>query len=117
LFWRAFRIGLMAEKSGNRFAAYLAYGIGVWLAMQAIINIAVNMGLLPTKGLTLPLMSYGGSSLVVVCMAIGLLMRIYKECNANVIQAVARSTRVRGHKAANTTDYKKRRSAFAGHRA
>ncbi len=114
LFWRAFRIGVMAEKSGNRFAAYLAYGIGVWLAMQTIINIAVNMGLLPTKGLTLPLMSYGGSSVVVVCMAIGLLMRIYKECNANVIQAVARSTRVRVRKAANTADYKKRRSAFAG---
>jgi cell division protein FtsW len=85
--------------------------------MQAVINIAVNMGLLPTKGLTLPLRSYGGSSLVVVCMAIGLLMRIYKECNANMIQAVARSTRVRGHKAANTADYKKRRSAFAGHGA
>ncbi len=113
LFWRAFRIGKLAENSGNRFAAYLAYGIGVWLAMQAVINIGVNMGLLPTKGLTLPLMSYGGSSLIVVCMAIGLLMRISKECNANVIQAVARSTRVSGRKAANTADYKNRKSVYA----
>jgi len=117
LFWRAFRIGLMAEKSGNRFAAYMAYGIGVWLALQAVINIGVNMGLLPTKGLTLPLMSYGGSSLVVVCMAIGLLMRIYKECNSNMIQAVARSTRVARGRAANTSDYKNRSTASARHRA
>lgn len=117
LFWRAFRIGVMAEKCGNRFAAYTAYGIGVWLAIQTVINIGVNMGLLPTKGLTLPLMSYGGSSLVVVCMSIGLLLRIYKECNVNVIQAVARSTRLSTRNAANTPDYKHRKSAYARHGA
>ena len=77
LFFRIFKIGLQAEKTGNRFAAYVAYGIGVWLALQAVINMGVNMGLMPTKGLTLPLMSYGGSSLVVCCMAIGLLLRIH----------------------------------------
>jgi cell division protein FtsW len=110
LFFRAFRIGLMAETSGNRFAAYLAYGIGVWLAMQAVINIGVNMGLLPTKGLTLPLMSYGGSSLIACCMAIGLLLRIHHECSACHIQAVARGTKVSAHNAANTADYKQRTS-------
>lgn len=88
LFFRAFKIGLLAESSGNRFAAYLAYGIGIWLALQAAINMGVNMGLLPTKGLTLPLMSYGGSSLIICCMAIGLLLRIHRECSVNTKQAV-----------------------------
>ena len=92
LFYRAFRIGLQAEKSSNRFAAYLAYGIGIWLALQAVINMGVNMGLLPTKGLTLPLMSYGGSSLIVCCVAIGLLMRIHLECGVFTRQAVGRRT-------------------------
>jgi cell division protein FtsW len=93
LFFRTFKIGLQAEKSGNRFAAYTAYGIGVWLALQAVINMGVNMGLLPTKGLTLPLMSYGGSSLVVSCMAIGLLLRIHCECGEFSKQAVGRGSR------------------------
>ncbi len=93
LFFRAFKIGLQAEKSGNRFAAYLAYGIGVWLALQAVINMGVNMGLLPTKGLTLPLMSYGGSSLLVCCMAIGLLLRINLECGEFSKQVTARGAR------------------------
>lgn len=81
LFFRALKIASQAEKAGNFFAAYMAYGIGIWLSMQAIINMGVNVGLLPTKGLTLPLMSYGGSSLIVCCIAIGLLMRIYYETN------------------------------------
>lgn len=92
LFFRIFKIGLQAEKSGNRFAAYVAYGIGVWLALQAVINIGVNMGLMPTKGLTLPLMSYGGSSLVVCCMAIGLILRIHLECGEFSNQAVGRNS-------------------------
>ena len=89
LFMRSFKIGLQAERSGNRFAAYMAYGIGIWLTLQAVINIGVNMGLLPTKGLTLPLMSYGGSSLVISCMAIGLLLRIHLECSEGAKQAAA----------------------------
>ena len=90
LFFRIFKIGLQAEKSGNRFAAYVAYGIGTWLALQAVINMGVNMGLMPTKGLTLPLMSYGGSSLVVCCMAIGLILRIHLECGEFSNQAAGR---------------------------
>jgi cell division protein FtsW len=77
--WRAFIIGHRAEQSGNRFAGYLAYGIGMWIGLQAFINMGVNMGALPTKGLTLPLMSYGGSSVVVMCMAVALLMRVDYE--------------------------------------
>jgi len=91
LFYRATRIALQAEKCGNRFAAYTAYGIGIWLAMQAVINMGVNMGMLPTKGLTLPLMSYGGSSLIICCMAIGLLLRIHYECGVYTKQAVNRN--------------------------
>lgn len=77
--WRAFAIGHLAEQTGNRFAAFLAYGLGLWIALQAFINVGVNMGVLPTKGLTLPLMSYGGSSIVVSCIAIALLMRVDYE--------------------------------------
>ena len=76
---RAFLIGRMAEKVGMRFASYLAYGIGIWIGIQAFINIGVNMGVLPTKGLTLPFMSYGGSSVLVMCLAIALLLRVDYE--------------------------------------
>ncbi len=76
---RAFMIGRFAEKVGLRFASYLAYGIGVWIGIQAFINIGVNMGVLPTKGLTLPFMSYGGSSILVMCIAIALLLRVDYE--------------------------------------
>jgi cell division protein FtsW len=95
LFYRAVQIAVQAEKCGNHFAAYLAYGIGIWLAMQAVINMGVNMGMLPTKGLTLPLMSYGGSSLIISCMAIGLLLRIHYECGVYAKQAVSRNDRKR----------------------
>ncbi|MDH5766277.1 MAG: putative lipid II flippase FtsW [Gammaproteobacteria bacterium] len=77
---RSFVLARNAEQNNNLFSAYLAYGIGIWLGLQAFINIGVNMGVLPTKGLTLPLMSYGGSSLIVCCAAIGLLLRISYEC-------------------------------------
>lgn len=91
LIYRAFINGRDAEKLGNRFAAFTAYGIGIWLGLQAFINIGVNMGVLPTKGLTLPLMSYGGSSLIVNCVAIGLLIRISYENNQFGKQAMTRS--------------------------
>jgi len=79
LVWRAFSLAKLADQAGQHFAALLAYGLGLWLALQSFINLGVNMGMLPTKGLTLPLMSYGGSSIVVSCVAVALLMRIDKE--------------------------------------
>ena len=79
LTWRAVLVGRRAVKRGQLFGGYLAYGIGIWIGMQAFINMGVNMGVLPTKGLTLPLMSYGGSSLIVSCAAIGLLLRVDRE--------------------------------------
>lgn len=79
LVWRAFQMGKAAERLNLRFYSLFAYGLGVWLGLQSFVNIAVNMGALPTKGLTLPLMSYGGSSMIVMCMVIGLLCRIHHE--------------------------------------
>lgn len=79
LIYRCFSIGKMVEKQGMRFGAQIAYGIGIWLGLQAFINIGVNTGVLPTKGLTLPFISAGGSSLLVACMAIGLITRVYME--------------------------------------
>lgn len=72
---RAMRIGRAAENRERAYAGYVAYGIGSWIGLQAFINIGVNMGVLPTKGLTLPFMSYGGSSIVVMCIAMSLLIR------------------------------------------
>lgn len=90
---RAFINGKEAEKHGHLFAAFTAYGIGIWLGLQAFINIGVNMGVLPTKGLTLPLMSYGGSSLIVNCVAIGILLRISIENAQQGQQALTRRSR------------------------
>jgi cell division protein FtsW len=73
---RAFTIGRQAAMLDRLFAALVAQGIAAWLGIQAMINIGVNMGILPTKGLTLPLMSYGGSGILVNCIAIAMLLRI-----------------------------------------
>ncbi len=87
---RAFAIARQAEQKGQQFAAYMAYGLGLWIGMQAFINIGVNMGVLPTKGLTLPLMSYGGSSIVVCCVAVALLLRVDFEQRRSSVQAERR---------------------------
>jgi cell division protein FtsW len=73
---RAFAIARQAVQHERHFAALVAQGIGIWIGFQAFINMGVNMGLLPTKGLTLPLMSYGGSGLVVNFIALAILLRI-----------------------------------------
>jgi len=77
--WRCFRLASLAEHQGNRFAGSVALGIGVWVGLQSFINMGVNLGMLPTKGITLPLMSYGGSSAVVFAVAFALLLRIEWE--------------------------------------
>jgi cell division protein FtsW len=79
LVWRSFYVARLAQNAGLDFAAYLAVGFGLWLGLQAFINIGVNMGVLPTKGLTLPLMSYGRSSLIVTLAWVGILLRVYHE--------------------------------------
>lgn len=77
--FRAYGIGRQAARLERPFAALVAQGIGVWLGVQAFINIGVNMGVLPTKGLTLPLLSFGGSGIVANCLALAILLRIDYE--------------------------------------
>ena len=79
LLWRIYGIARRAVDTERFFEAYLAVGIGTWLGLQAFINLGVNMGLLPTKGLTLPLVSYGRSSMIVALIALALLFRIHHE--------------------------------------
>jgi cell division protein FtsW len=79
LIWRSLRTARLAADAGLKFPAYLAAGFGLWVGIQTFINIGVNMGVLPTKGLTLPLMSYGRSSLIVALAWLGLLLRVYHE--------------------------------------
>ncbi|WP_277073826.1 putative lipid II flippase FtsW [Simonsiella muelleri] len=74
--WRAFKIGKQARDLELHFNSFIAIGIGVWVAVQSFINIGVNISLLPNKGLTLPLVSYGGSSLVIMIMAFTMLLRV-----------------------------------------
>ena len=76
---RAFVIGFNADKAKLHFAAYIAYGIGFWIGFQSLFHIGVNLALLPPKGLTLPLISYGGSSLMVTLMAMAFLMRVHRD--------------------------------------
>ena len=76
---RAFWLGLKCVEMKRHFAGYIAFGIALWMALQSFVSIGVNLGLLPTKGLTLPLISSGGSSVLMTCVAMGLLLRVSWE--------------------------------------
>jgi cell division protein FtsW len=76
---RAFWVGLKCVEMRRHFAGYCAFGVALWIALQAFVSIGVNLGLLPTKGLTLPLISYGGSSILMTCAALGVLLRVSYE--------------------------------------
>ena len=73
---RIFVIGFKAIRSELMFQGYLCISIGIWLSLQVIINLGVNMGLLPTKGLTLPLISYGSSSIAITLITLAIVLRI-----------------------------------------
>lgn len=90
---RGLYLGLKGIEVGQRFAGYVACGISLMLAMQAIVSVGVNLGALPTKGLTLPLISYGGSSMVLTCAMAGVLMRATYEIN-RAIDARQMATRM-----------------------
>ena len=79
--WRGLHVGLKGVDVGQRFAGYVAFGVSLMLAMQAVVSVGVNLGALPTKGLTLPLISYGGSSMVLTCAMAGVLLRATFEIN------------------------------------
>jgi cell division protein FtsW len=76
---RIFWIGRKAQQLGKHFAGFMAYGFGLWIAIQFMVSIGVNTGVLPTKGLTLPLVSYGGNSMLISCVLIAMLLRIDYE--------------------------------------
>jgi cell division protein FtsW len=77
--WRALRTGLRCMELRQPFNGYVAFGIGMWISLQAFVSMGVNLGILPTKGLTLPLISSGGSSVLMTCAAYGMLLRISCE--------------------------------------
>jgi len=79
LIWRGFAIGNQAARMERCFSALVAQGLALWLGVQAFINMGVNMGVLPTKGLTLPLLSFGGSGIVANCCALAILLRVDYE--------------------------------------
>jgi cell division protein FtsW len=90
---RALAISRNAARAGLAFQSLLAAAVGVWLGLQVFVNVGVNMGLLPTKGLTLPLLSYGGSSMLVTLAWLGVLLRVHHETQATGRSAVAREGR------------------------
>lgn len=77
---KAMLIGRKAFEHDQQFGGYLAFGIGIWFAFQTLVNVGAASGMVPTKGLTLPLISYGGSSLIVMSVAVSILLRIDHEC-------------------------------------
>ncbi len=95
LLWRVFNLAVRAVNAERFFEAYIAIGLGTWLGLQAFINVGVNMGILPTKGLTLPLVSYGRSSLIVTMIAIALLLRIHHELVVDATPVNRRAPRTR----------------------
>ena len=93
LAYRALVIARNAADAGLKFQSYIAASFGVWLALQAFINMAVNMGALPTKGLTLPLLSYGRSSLVMTLIWVGMVLRVHHETQSSRAVAIRGSAR------------------------
>lgn len=95
MIWRIFKIGDVAAKREQTFAALICYGIAGWVAVQALINMGANLGLIPTKGLTLPLVSYGGSSLLMTMIALGLVLRIdWENRHAHLVVSMPSTTAV-----------------------
>ena len=76
---RAFWLGLKCAEMKRHFAAYIAFGVALWMSLQSLVSMGVNLGMLPTKGLTLPLISSGGSSVLMTCAALGVLLRVSYE--------------------------------------
>ncbi len=85
---KALRLGNKAIQNERPFEGYFAYGIGIWFCFQTMVNIGASAGMLPTKGLTLPLVSYGGNSLIIMAMAVAILLRIDFELRVDGIQAL-----------------------------
>lgn len=86
---KALKLGNLALQQERPFEGYLAHSIGIWFAFQTTVNVGASAGLLPTKGLTLPLVSYGGNSLILMCVAVAMLVRIDFELRMDGVQAIS----------------------------
>jgi len=106
---RCFKIARDADRAGLVFGSHIATGVGFWFGFQAFINIGANMGILPTKGITLPLFSYGGSSVLAVAIACGFVMRVNREVALQTESELARSVANRNEALAVLADMSFRR--------
>jgi cell division protein FtsW len=88
-------IGMVAHSRGRPFAGFLCFGVGLWFGLQAIVSIGVNLGVLPTKGLTLPLISSGGSSTLMTLLALGMVLRIKYELDRDASPPVRQRVSVK----------------------
>ena len=95
---KAMVMGNLALRKERPFDAYLAYSIGIWLSLQTAVNVGASAGILATKGLTFPLLSYGGSSLIIMSVAVAILVRIDFEMRVDGIQAINKSGALKGRK-------------------
>jgi cell division protein FtsW len=96
---RIMSIGMMAHRNDRPFAGNLAFGVGLWIGLQALVSIGVNLGVLPTKGLTLPLISSGGSSMLMTFLALGIVFRIRYELDRDGLVQPRGRTRLAGARA------------------
>jgi cell division protein FtsW len=103
LIWRLFWWASKMIRVNKLFSGYFCYGIGLWIAFQAAINMGVTVGLLPTKGLTLPFVSYGGTSLIIFSAAIGLVLRMVAESRSMIKQG--RASWEKSHKNLSRSDF------------
>jgi cell division protein FtsW len=87
---RAFYLGMKCAELKRNFSAYCAFGIALWISLQSLVSMGVNLGVLPTKGLTLPLVSSGGSSVLMTCAALGVLLRVSYEYDRAARQVAIR---------------------------
>lgn len=99
LVFKALKLGNLALIAERPFDGYLAYAIGIWFSFQTAVNVGASAGILPTKGLTLPLVSYGGSSLIVMAVAVAILIRIDFEIRVDGVQAMSKGTKKKANKA------------------
>ncbi|GEA05425.1 hypothetical protein KUL42_01860 [Alteromonas sp. KUL42] len=110
---RALSIGNRALEKSRAFDGFLAYSIGIWFSFQTAVNIGASAGILPTKGLTLPLVSYGGSSLIVMSVAVAILLRIDFELRVDGVQALGRGESKSGRKALSNDSVEQRSNSDA----
>jgi len=96
--FKAMRMGNLALRKERPFDGYLAYSIGIWFSLQTAVNVGASAGILPTKGLTFPLLSYGGSSMIIMAIAVAILIRIDFELRVDGIQAMNKGFAAKGQK-------------------